>query len=274
MPCLDAKRSVLHTWPMRAVERAGVLFGRTEDDDGIRVAYNALRIVVGLIGLSIAPIVVFVEELIGDGADRCSVSAYYHGAGGAWFTGALVTIGVFFIAYEFKPRPNYEVDNILSMIGGFSAVIVGLVPVDDTVCNQPQKDSIAGMLHTTAATIMFVILTIFCLLLFTKSRDEVTSTGFARLFRSEWKADARTPRKRRNVVYRVCGWVMVVALVVAVLSDSETDRIFFWAEVVATTAFSIAWLVKGGFVRALNDAPETIDVRDGVVSPAGAPAAG
>jgi hypothetical protein len=62
-----------------------------------------------------------------------------------------------------------------------------------------------------------------------------------------------TPRKLvRNVVYRVCGWVIAACLVLAVLIDlfvgdavKAEYRPLFWLETVAVLAFGVSWLVKG-----------------------------
>jgi hypothetical protein len=94
-----------------------------------------------------------------------------------------------------------------------------------------------GVLHLVFATIFFVVLAVFSLVLFTKTRPGAMPTG----------------RKRtRNAVYRVCGVVILLCLVLAavtglVLAPEVKDalRPLFWLEAIAVFAFGVSWTVKG-----------------------------
>ena len=95
-------------------------------------------------------------------------------------------------------------------------------------------------MHLASAVAFFVILALTSLLLFTKTRADRAPTD---------------QKLRRNVVYRVCGWVMLATLAVLgvlwlVLGDKglENTKIEFIAETVLLEAFGISWLVKGGTI--------------------------
>jgi len=59
---------------------------------------------------------------------------------------------------------------------------------------------------------------------------------------------------RRNRIYRICGVIMLVCIVVLALYANVRDSLpwlkqykpVFWLESVALLAFGVSWLVKGG----------------------------
>jgi len=94
----------------------------------------------------------------------------------------------------------------------------------------------------------------FCLFLFTKTNPDKIPTRQKLL---------------RNRVYKVCGTLIVVALILIVIvkqfpENSEMMRLapVFWLESVAVVAFGISWLTKGEAF--LKDVPEHVEA--GLVS--------
>ena len=66
--------------------------------------------------------------------------------------------------------------------------------------------------------------------------------------------NAASEMRARNVIYRVCGAVMLVSfLVIGVLFLRGSGESIFWPETAAVLAFGIAWLVKGQTI--LKDKP-------------------
>jgi len=69
-----------------------------------------------------------------------------------------------------------------------------------------------------------------------------------------------TPEKqRRNVVYRTCGGIMVIAILLLVvwLDPPESWHVFLLLETICVVAFGISWLIKGGFLGILADKKPT-----------------
>lgn len=97
-------------------------------------------------------------------------------------------------------------------------------------------------LCASCASVLFVLLTVFSLFLFTKT-DDPQNMSAAKL--------------RRNRVYRTCGAVIVVALVLVAISEAvkppSSWHTLFWLESVAVVAFGVSWLVKGGLLGLLAD---------------------
>ena len=205
----------------------------SEDGEQFVTSYRALQIFIGLLALTLTPIVVFIDEVFGDDVFHGSLSHYYYGPGRNWFVGALFAMGLFLVTYQIKPRKGYGIDNALSIVGGIACATVALAPT-------PENESDRALnVHNVSAGILFVILAIFCLFLFTKSAPGKPLT------------DAK---RRRNTIYRACGLTIVAALVVLVWARSSGwDLVFLWSEIVAVTAFAIGWLVKGRFFGFLNN---------------------
>jgi hypothetical protein len=205
-------------------------------------AYAYLQKAVGLIAVTL-PFVVIVGHLVsgGDGLQR-SISAYYYTHMGTYFVGSLFALGVFFLSYNYKPLPDYEIDNWLSKFASLAAVVVALFPTSSDPDHASGGSAIVAGIHITFAMILFVLLAIFSLFLFTKTDD----------------AEHMTSAKRhRNLVYRICGWTIVAAIAMIGISQvahpPQSWHTFLWLESIAVVAFGISWLVKGGFLGLLTD---------------------
>src|SRR5262249_41053665 len=121
-----------------------------------------------------------------------SISAYYHTDMRNILVGDLCAIAVFLVACKgYSP-----VDAIFGDLAGICAVGVALFPTN----RAGYPKTIISMLHATFASLLFLLLAIFCLVLFTK-----TAPG-----------NTPTPEKlTRNIVYKVCGWVILVCIVLS-----------------------------------------------------------
>ena len=86
---------------------------------------------------------------------------------------------------------------------------------------------LSHLLHGGAATIFFIVIAYFALVLFRKGSNRI-----------------------RNNIYLVCGIVIRIAIA-GLASRSVWGHFvaalkpFFWLEAIAVWAFSVAWLVKG-----------------------------
>jgi hypothetical protein len=195
------------------------------------LSYLQLRMAVGIIGVAL-PLVLAVGKILLQGPGiQCSISDYYYTDTGSIFVGSLCAIGVFLISCRGYDRK----DEIGGSLAGIFAVGVALFPTTRDTCINPGITA-TGVAHLTFATLLFLTLAYFCLVLFTK-----TSYG------------QPTPQKRkRNGVYRVCGWTILACILLIAVSKLPGIkpavnglRPVFWLEAIAVMVFGLAWLIKG-----------------------------
>lgn len=98
--------------------------------------------------------------------------------------------------------------------GGFGKVGTFQVPVE-----------ISGWIHNISAALFFILLAYNVLFLFTKSSGEITKN-----------------KRIRNIIYRVCGIGMLVALVCLFIFSGHA--VTWWVEAIALMFFGIAFLTK------------------------------
>ena len=202
---------------------------RTVDPPGERiiVSYVTLRRIVGALGL-LLPVVVAVEWAF---QCRCaelrpSISEYYDVQSRDLFVGILFTIAWFLIAY----RGHERKDDLAGTAAGIFALGVALVPY-----NAPNG---LWAFHFIFATALFLTLAYFSLRLFTKT------SGTA--------AQMTEMKRRRNGIYRACGWIMLGSIgVMAVYKGTGSTfamgpfPVIYTFETLALWAFGYSWMVKG-----------------------------
>jgi len=138
------------------------------------------------------------------------------------------------------------IDEITGYLAGFLVLGVALCPSVNP--RDPMHTPLQlelNTVHTVFAAQLFLVLAYFCLVLFRKSAP----------------GKSRTRRKQhRNVVYAVCGTVILVCDVVMVSLNIEgAERLLrpinplLTCESLALIAFGIAWLTKGNGI--LRDRP-------------------
>ena len=213
---------------------------RKPPQDAVTVRH--LRLGIGSVGIAL-PVVLVVGHLVA--AHRLtlldSLSAYYYTEMRNVFVGSLCAIGVFLIAYRYR-----QPDDALGTVAGVLAITVALFP---TTASGPagvtSHDRMVGMVHQVAASVLFVLLAAFCLVLFARP-DRVG-----------------VPPSRSAVrFYRVCGGLILAAIALALASTqlpadvSQTLKPLLWCEAVAVFAFGAAWVAKSD---ALLRAAESID---------------
>jgi hypothetical protein len=205
-------------------------------------AYAYLQKAVGLIAVTL-PFVVAIGNLVAGGSGlKGSISAYYYTHMGNYFVGSLFALGVFFLSYNYRPLPQYELDNLLSTVASLMAVGVALFPTANDVDTATGGAKVVSTLHLVFAGVLFGLLAYFALFLFTKS-DAVGAMTAA--------------KQHRNRLYRACGVVIVGALVLIGLAEAiqppRSWHAVFFLESAAVIAFGVSWLVKGGFFGILAD---------------------
>lgn len=199
-------------------------------DDSLVLSYLGIRKAVGIIGIAL-PFVVALGALVVSGLGlQSSVSAYYYTVMRDVFVGSMCAIAVFLMSY----RGYDSRDRIAGNLACAFALGVALFPTTPESGATP-TDLVFGWLHVVCAAFFLLVLAYFSLRLFRLSEGGMTDQ-----------------KKRRNVVYTVCGYVILACLVLAAVvkllgDDSPIKQLspIFWLEATAIVAFGVSWFTKG-----------------------------
>jgi hypothetical protein len=221
------------------------------------LSYLALRKAVGIVALVLPFALMFgnmVFSRIGSGAAwpsplfEGSISSYYNTCMGHFLTGALCAIAMFLMSCR-----GYDLaDEIAGYLAcGFALGVAFCPTTPDTPPFTPLQNRLSSA-HEIFAALMFLVLSYFCLFLFTKTNPGETPT----------------PRKlQRNIVYKVCGAIMVLSMVVMTsLHIPAVGRLFqhinvlLIFETVCLLAFGVAWLTKGEAILKDEESPQGQDL--------------
>jgi len=192
---------------------------------GTTEAYIAYRRLIGAIGI-LLPFIL----LMGAGL-RQSLSAYYYTNMEDIFSGALIIIGVFLIIYSI-----YSIwDNVVTTIAGASAILAALFPAENDnlkwVSFLKISPELSGILHMIFSALLFILIAVMSLFLFTKTSGFMT-----------------TKKKIRNLIYRISGIIILLLLVaLGIMNGFKLDwgDFTYYSETVMLLAFGISWFIKG-----------------------------
>jgi hypothetical protein len=206
----------------RQQQPSNVVYART-------ISYLTLRKLIGWIGALLVPALATGNLLFSDKLPN-SVSGYYYTSMRNVLVGSLFVLGVFLFMYFGYDRW----DNSLTNAAGIFAIGAALFPAAPV--NPSPSARAVGNVHVTCFALLFTVMAIIALWLFTK-----TGPGFGRTLQ----------KKRRDLVYRICGIVIVACLVLIPIesliigSAISSFHPLFWLEAASIFAFGLAWLVKG-----------------------------
>ncbi len=206
------------------------------------ISYLTLRKAVGILGISF-PAVLLVGSCVAGGCEEIqnSISAYYHTGMRNIFVGVLCAVALFLFSY----RGYEKIDNIAGDLACLFALGVAFLPctVDSPLppcnCHSSIGNELAGNLHLVSASLFFIVLACFSLFLFTKSKSKKKLTA---------------QKKKRNKIYRTCGYIMLGSILAIALYFLFLNKHFpmlrslkpvFWLESTALWAFGVSWLIKG-----------------------------
>lgn len=215
--------------------------GPAQSEQSLVVSYLTLRTAIGVLGCLFPFVLSLGAALVFQRGIQESISAYYYTGMRDVFVGILCAIGVFLLSYH-----GYErADDIAGDLGCAFAVGVALFPT--TPANGATgEEKIIGGLHLAFASLFFLTLAYMSLCLFTKSDQE----------------QPKKKKLQRNRVYRICGYTMVLCLVLIAVEGllpkelrQSLDRLDpkFWLESAAVFAFGVSWLTKGEAIAILRD---------------------
>ena len=218
-------------------------------------SYLALRSLIGILGVAFPFLLVIGASIYSFSgiAIESSISTYYHTSAKHIFGGVLFIISFFlfaYIGYEDNEGSIPHCGRIFSKLP--KRILSKLGFKDNTVGNwaclwgicltlfPTTPHGIVGKLHYAFAAMFFACLIYFCFFSFTRSKPG--------------KMD--DDKRKRNRIYRRCGYSMIVFLILIPLGQCSKlfggyelvhDKInyVFWLETFALWAFGVSWLAKG-----------------------------
>lgn len=173
-----------------------------------------------------------------------SISHYYYTRVNSILILVVGFLAFFLLIYKGKD----PIDFYLSVAASIGALCLLLFPtgnvsdnfedIGGVVVTQLADSEGRKIFHYCSAALFFLSLSYMSLFIFTRS--------------SHPPAERSRNKKIRNLIYRVCGIVMLVALLVILIGwmvdrknpSTEYNTLTFWMEVVAVEAFGFSWLTK------------------------------
>jgi hypothetical protein len=221
------------------------------DNNSLLISYLALRKAVGIIGIALPIVLVLGNwQLFHSNGIEDSISYYYYTSMRGVLVGSLWAIGIFLMSY----RGYQKRDEIAGRFACIFALGVALFPtaresgtcdvvhlfrLDHGGCDAAH---VISFVHATCAALLFLTLAYFSLFLFTE-----THPGR--------KQDMTRRKRERNVVYYVCGGI-ILASIVGILTLHVGMHMNTWGHIpvlftfesLAVVAFGASWLIKGEFI--------------------------
>ena len=207
---------------------------KTKPKNALVISYLTLRTVIGVLGITLPFLVSLGAILVFREGQQSSISAYYHTGMRDVFVGVLFVIGFFLLTYT-----GYDQwDNITGNLACIFAVGVALFPTSPSGKTTNLQETI-GLVHLIFAAMFFLTLAFYSFYLFTKTDP---------------KKEPSKQKKQRNFVYRACGVVMFLCILLMaifhMLPDSSKSMLadlnpIYWLEAFAIVAFGASWFVKG-----------------------------
>lgn len=163
-----------------------------------------------------------------------SISATYYT--GPALAGILTAASIVLMCYDGYDR----FDSLVTTVAGVFGICIVIFPCDCSIAGEytglfQLPVHVSSLLHCTSAVIFFVLSAFNALFLFTK-HDGVMSIK----------------KKKRNLIYRVCGIGMIITMALMPLPIQFPAKTW-WVEMISLTFFATSWLVKGGAFKFLND---------------------
>ncbi len=184
-----------------------------------------LRCTIGWLGMLLPWIVVILSVAFKYPFPESISATYYVDTCITPFMIVLGSAGLLLFSYK-----GYErIDDIICSLAGASALGVCLFPCTSNgfVGTFHIAGNISGMIHNITAVIFFGLLAYNSLFLFTKSSGNMTPN-----------------KKKRNIVFRVCGIGMIASFVLLLIPYSVCPIITWIVEAIALAFFGISWLTK------------------------------
>jgi hypothetical protein len=200
------------------------------------------RQVIGYLGLALPILLVqFVRLRPNAASDQwsgTSISAYYWTGAVSLFAGLLAALSLFLLTYRGYANESRKYDRGAAIIAGIAAALVALFPTTPPkgIAPLPWWADWIGTTHIVAAITLFTMFAVFSLWLFRKTAPA---------------GQPAADKKRRNVIYLLCGIGILASMVWAVV-EGLRGRSIFWPESLALILFAWSWLVKGQALHSIK----------------------
>jgi hypothetical protein len=212
------------------------------------ISYYTMRRAIGVLGITLPLILLAGSFLFGGCKEvQSSISTYYHTNMRNVFVGYNCAVALFLFAY----RGHDWMDNLAGYLGCIFVLGVAFLPCEISSTARPclvpvsGQHPLVGKMHNLSALLYFIILIVYSLLLFPKTHmDRVTGE----------KMFMARPKKRRNVIYYICGSLMAASLLLIIVymfflkyryPGLKLLNPVFWLETIMLLSFGISWLTKG-----------------------------
>lgn len=215
------------------------------------ISYYTMRRAIGVLGITLPLIMLSGSSLFGDCNEvQTSISTYYYTNMRNVFVGFNCAVALFLFAY----RGHDWRDNLAGYIGCIAVLGVAFLPCSIGSPNPPclvavaPQNPMVGKLHNLSALTYFISLIVYALFLFPKTHMDMI-TG-------EKKFMGRQ-KKKRNVVYYICGGLMTVSLILIIAYMWFLGSLYpglkelnpiFWLESIVLFSFGVSWLTKGQLI--------------------------
>ncbi len=195
--------------------------------DNITISYMTMRKAIGILALAF-PIILILSGLLGGFGIQDSFSAYYWTNSISVFVGMLITFGIFLLSYK-----GYDkMDEVITTITGIAMILVALFPMQGEGSHYLFSFipiEVVDVMHYIFAGITFILLGVMSYFQFTKSGDK----------------ELTPEKKKRNLIYKICGVIIVASILASVVFPLFGISIIFLSETIVMIAFGISWLIKG-----------------------------
>lgn len=195
-----------------------------------------LRCFIGLLGMALPIIVVVLSLLYGYGFPDSISATYFIPTCITPFMIILGASGILLMCY----KGYTQVDNLINTLAGIAAWGVCLFPCaggQGKIGTFQLDTTISGDIHLFSALVFFGILAYNSMFQFTKGSENPTPN-----------------KKKRNVIFRICGMGMIVSFVLLPLVQYgilNIPHVVWVIEFIALQFFGISWITKANCIPLL-----------------------
>ncbi|MEO8513152.1 MAG: hypothetical protein ABI543_06320 [Ignavibacteria bacterium] len=233
----------------KAEPQANTTDRQKESRNDLVFSYKTLRNLIGFSGM-LLPVILALYTLKeeGDKLIEPSISDYYYTSNGDIFVVILSVLAVFLFCYN---GYNWK-EKLWTILAAVCGIGVAFCPTDTKYIrhslsvHSPHTEGpkLFGFeWHFVFAILFFISLSIISLYYFPMSDKKLTRKP----------GEKRTPKEKRNLVYKICGWTMISCVVILALyflipsfnTAVGNFPMIFTFEAIAVEAFAVSWLTKG-----------------------------